>query len=236
MDVAVSPSRESRILDAAGELLLTFGYRKVTVDDVARRAGVGKGTVYLHWASKLELFATVLIRDGAEIVVEQLSVFRTDPAEIQLHRMMRGLFLLVMHRPLARAFYTGDTEVLGALGSDTKIGLQVAAAEAAMMPRYLAALYENDLLADDPAVDPGLMYRLSAAVTGFFLLERLAPPVVDVDLEAKADAVATTVRRGFEPADDPTPEALEAAAPVVIELYERLLADLTRALPEEDTP
>ncbi|WP_410479403.1 helix-turn-helix domain-containing protein [Pseudonocardia sp. H11422] len=26
----------------------------MTVDDVARRAGVGKGTVYLHWASKLE--------------------------------------------------------------------------------------------------------------------------------------------------------------------------------------
>ena len=101
MDVAVSPSCESRILDAAGELLLTFGYRKVTVDDVARRAGVGKGTVYLHWASKLELFATVLIRDGAEIVVEQLSAFRTDPAEIRLHRTMRGLFLLVMHRPLA---------------------------------------------------------------------------------------------------------------------------------------
>ncbi len=60
-------------------------YRRVTID-VARRAGVGKGTVYLHWASKLELFATVLIRDAAEIVVEQLSTFRVDPAEIRLHR------------------------------------------------------------------------------------------------------------------------------------------------------
>ena len=30
-EVAVSQSREARILDAAGGLLLTFGYRKVTV-------------------------------------------------------------------------------------------------------------------------------------------------------------------------------------------------------------
>jgi len=236
MEAVVSQNREARILDAAGELLLAFGYRRVTIDDVARRAGVGKGTVYLHWASKLELFATVLIRDAAEIVVEQISAFRADPAEIRLHRTMRGLFLLVMPRPLARAFYTGDTEVLGALGSDTKIGLQVAADKAAMTPRYLAVLHENGLLADDPATESGLMYRLSAAVTGFFVLERLAPPVVDVDLEAKVDALATTGRRGFEPAADPTPEALETATPVVIELYERLLADLTRSLPEEDRP
>ena len=232
----MSQSRESRILDVAGELLLTFGYRRVTIEDVARRASVGKGTVYLHWASKLELFATVLIRDAAAIVAEQLSALRADPAEIRLHRTMRSLFLLVMRRPLARAFYTGDTEVLGALGTDTKIGLQVAADKAAMMPRYLAVLHQHGLLADDPATDPGLVYRISAVTTGFFLLERLLPAAVDVDLEGKADALATTVRRGFEPATEPTAEALDAAAPVVIDLYEHLLTDLTRHLPEEDPP
>jgi AcrR family transcriptional regulator len=230
----VSQCRQTRILDAAAGLLLTWGYRKVTIEDVARRAGVGKGTVYLHWASKLELFATVLIRDGAAITAEQLTALRAEPAEIRLHRTMRSLFLLVMRHPLARAFYTGDTEVLGALGTDTKIGLQVAADKAAMMPRYLAVLHRHGLLADDPATDPGLVYRLSAATTGFFLLERLLPAAVDVDLEDKADALATTVRRGFEPATEPSAEALEAAAPIVIDLYERLLTDLTRNLPEED--
>ncbi|MGH3931038.1 MAG: hypothetical protein ACRDTF_13800, partial [Pseudonocardiaceae bacterium] len=67
---------------------------------------------------------------------------RADPAEIRLHRTMRSLFLLVMRRPLARAFYTVDGEVLGALGTDTKIGLQVTTDKAAMMPRYLAILHE----------------------------------------------------------------------------------------------
>lgn len=33
------------ILNAAEQLFLQFGYRKVTIDEVARRAGVGKGTI-----------------------------------------------------------------------------------------------------------------------------------------------------------------------------------------------
>ncbi len=235
-EAGVSRTRESRILDAAAELLLALGYRKVTIEDVARRSGVGKGTVYLHWGSKLELFATVLMRDVAEIVVGQLAAFRADPAEVRLHRTMRALFLMVMHRPLARAFYTGDTELLGALSTDSKIGLQVTTDKAAMGPRYMAVLHQHGLLADDPADDPGLLYRFSAATTGSFLLERLLPTSADVDLEVKADALATTVRRGFEPAAEPSRPQLESAAALVIDLYEHMLVDLTRSLPEENRP
>jgi hypothetical protein len=39
-----SPTRADRILDAAGSLLLRHGYRKVNVEDIARQAGIGKGT------------------------------------------------------------------------------------------------------------------------------------------------------------------------------------------------
>lgn len=231
---ATSRSREARILDAAGELLLVFGYRRVTVDDVARRAEVGKGTVYLHWSSKLELFAAVLLREVGQLVAEQLVRMRADPAEIRLHRTLRRMFLLVMRRPLARAFYTGDSELLGALLTDTKIGLRFAAQKAAMGAPYLTVLHEHGLLADDPAAESGLAYRLSAATAGFFLLERMLQAGVDVDLEAKADGLAQVVRRAFEPAGEPDPDELAAAAAAVVELYEHLLAELTGALPEEE--
>jgi AcrR family transcriptional regulator len=229
-----SMSREARILDAAGELLLAFGYRKVTVDDVARRAGVGKGTVYLHWSSKLELFATVLVREAAALTAAQLERLRADPAEVQLHRTMRSLYLLVMRRPLARAFYTGDAELLGALSHDSKIARQVRRDEDALGPPYHAALYEHGLLADDPAGDPAFPYRLSATVAGFFVLERLLP--ADVALDAKADALAVTVRRSFEPVAPPAPAQLAAAAPVVIDLFERLSTGINHTLPVEEQP
>ena len=56
---AAPPNRE-RILDAAERLLGRYGYRKMTVDDVASEAGIGKGTVYLSFPSKEEVvLATV---------------------------------------------------------------------------------------------------------------------------------------------------------------------------------
>lgn len=54
---AVAPRIEVRdaILDAAERLLARFGYRKMTVEDIAREAGIGKGTIYLHFESKEEV-------------------------------------------------------------------------------------------------------------------------------------------------------------------------------------
>jgi hypothetical protein len=39
--------REEHLLVAATTLLVRWGYRKTTIDDVAREAGVGKGIIYL---------------------------------------------------------------------------------------------------------------------------------------------------------------------------------------------
>jgi AcrR family transcriptional regulator len=49
------PETDSRITQAAAELLLERGFDKTTVDDVAGLAGVGKATVYRRWPSKEDL-------------------------------------------------------------------------------------------------------------------------------------------------------------------------------------
>lgn len=49
------PGAAGRIKAAAADLLLERGYERMTVDDVAERAGVGKATVYRRWPSKDEL-------------------------------------------------------------------------------------------------------------------------------------------------------------------------------------
>jgi len=43
------------ILDATDRLLARYGYQKMTIDDLAREVGIGKGSVYLHFASKEEI-------------------------------------------------------------------------------------------------------------------------------------------------------------------------------------
>jgi AcrR family transcriptional regulator len=43
------------ILDATDRFLARFGYKKMTIDELAQTVGIGKGSVYLHFASKEEI-------------------------------------------------------------------------------------------------------------------------------------------------------------------------------------
>ena len=49
------PETDKRIVAAAADLMLQRGFDRMTVDDVAARAGVGKATVYRRWPSKQDL-------------------------------------------------------------------------------------------------------------------------------------------------------------------------------------
>ena len=80
--------RES-ILDATDKLLSTVGYKKMTIDDLAREVGIGKGSVYLHFKSKEEIALSHVDR-----IVERLE-FRlrkiaAEPAscESRIRRML----------------------------------------------------------------------------------------------------------------------------------------------------
>ncbi len=53
--VAVREEVREAILDATDRLLARYGYKKMTIDDLAQEVGIGKGTVYLHFSSKEEV-------------------------------------------------------------------------------------------------------------------------------------------------------------------------------------
>src|SRR5687767_15825836 len=48
-------STREAILDATDRLLAKYGYKKMTIDDLAAEVGIGKGSVYLHFTSKEEI-------------------------------------------------------------------------------------------------------------------------------------------------------------------------------------
>jgi AcrR family transcriptional regulator len=49
-------SKKRAILSAARRLLVSHGFQDLVLDDVAREAGVAKGTLFLHYKGKEELF------------------------------------------------------------------------------------------------------------------------------------------------------------------------------------
>ncbi|MDI6102807.1 helix-turn-helix domain-containing protein [Actinoplanes sp. NEAU-A12] len=225
--------RADRILDAAKDLLLRWGYRRVAIDEIARHAGVGKGTVYLHWRSREQLFFAVGAREAVSMLSTVVTGMRGDPKEIALHRYMRRFFLEAMSRPVLRAIFTRDTDVLGRfLSSPARRPLQSAKLLASR--EYLAVLAENGLLRADLRPED-LDYTLPAVVFGFFGIDPLLSPETHLGLPDKADQLAGTLRHAFGPAKPPPSAQIAAAAPRVIAIFDRHTEDYRRAAYEAST-
>ncbi len=77
----VTGFRRTQILDAARESFARLGLTKTTVDVVAKRAGVGKGTVYLYFKTKQDILRQVLDEDLAELHDRTVPVI-TGPGDI----------------------------------------------------------------------------------------------------------------------------------------------------------
>jgi TetR/AcrR family fatty acid metabolism transcriptional regulator len=89
--------REALILQVAEEVLMEKGYYETSIDEIAARVGIAKGTVYLHFPSKEDLFAAIFERDMQNImdlVEKTLSTNTTARARMEaiLQLLYGGIF------------------------------------------------------------------------------------------------------------------------------------------------
>src|SRR6185369_11944881 len=49
-------ARRAAIVDAAAQVFLRYGFKKTSMDDLARAAGLSRQGLYLHFATKEDLF------------------------------------------------------------------------------------------------------------------------------------------------------------------------------------
>ncbi len=102
------------ILDATERLLARYGYRKMTVEDLAHEVGVGKGTIYLHFASKEEVVLSHV--DGiVDRLKERLQAIARSNATAAI-RLRLMLLTRVLFRFDSIQFYTQSlNDLLAAL-------------------------------------------------------------------------------------------------------------------------
>lgn len=76
-------SIEERILDVAKKEFERFGFKKTTLDEIAKRARISKKSIYQHFASKEELFIRVITREAGAARAEMLKRLSdvSDPLE-----------------------------------------------------------------------------------------------------------------------------------------------------------
>ncbi len=84
------------ILDATDDFLARFGYKKMTIDDLANAVGIGKGSIYLHFASKEEIALSHVDRivERLKSELKIIAAQRTSPGE----RLRQMLLKRVLHR------------------------------------------------------------------------------------------------------------------------------------------
>ena len=90
MKDSVQPrSTRDAILDATDRLLAKYGYKKMTIDDLASEVGIGKGSVYLHFASKEEIALSHIDRIIERLMNRLVSIAASsDIVDKRLRKMM----------------------------------------------------------------------------------------------------------------------------------------------------
>lgn len=88
-DAVQQISTRDAILDATDRLLARHGYKKMTIDDLAREVGIGKGSVYLHFSSKEEIALSHIDRIVERLKAKLRALSEKDSScEVRLRAML----------------------------------------------------------------------------------------------------------------------------------------------------
>ncbi|MEV4835069.1 helix-turn-helix domain-containing protein [Nonomuraea sp. NPDC049486] len=202
-DPARQLERAHLILDAAAELILRWGYDKTTIEDVARAAGVAKGTIYLHWKTRDALFVALLRRDRV-LMVRQVRA----AAPGTLPELIGALTTALLRRPLTRAAVVGDSQMLGKL-TRQKLESGGATEGAAAFDRYLDELAALGAVRSDLGADEGLAL-VTALLYGFLVPQGMRPEEWRLPDERVAELVADAVGRTLGTGAPPDPGVARA--------------------------
>jgi AcrR family transcriptional regulator len=214
--------RAQRILDAASALILRWGYHKTTLDDVSRQAGVAKGTMYLHWKTREELFRALIRREKLKLAEDIKQRITADPAGSTLRGILKHSALALMKRPLLKAILLRDMDVLGKLAHSEQSS--VAHAERLMgFKTYLELLREYGLVRTDLSLR-AQVYMFSAIFMGFFFVAPLMPDEFTLSDEELADLMAETVHCTLEAGRSVLDDALQVVSHTFMQYLDRSMA------------
>jgi AcrR family transcriptional regulator len=83
--------RPKQILDAALAVFAEHGLAAARLDDIAKRAGLSKGTIYLYFPNKEELFREVVRTSVVAYIARAETAFRNEPDAMEsLNTWMEG--------------------------------------------------------------------------------------------------------------------------------------------------
>jgi AcrR family transcriptional regulator len=170
-----NPETDQRITAAAAELMLLRGFERMTVDDVAAKAGVGKATVYRRWPSKDDLAVAAM----AEIYASEMPDVDTGSIRTDLKQSLVTALSFV-NSPRGAAYLR--TSMAEAVRDERIAALYRASAE--RVEKNAAKMYERAIARGEVRrdIDVALVVQWIGGLIGIrAITRRPLPDVEDVD-------------------------------------------------------
>jgi len=92
--------RENALLQSARQLFQEQSWDRVTIAEVARHAGIGKGTVYKHFSSKEALYARLVLDCSRQHLSELRDTANQAPPREAMRHVIRRAFEQLLADPL----------------------------------------------------------------------------------------------------------------------------------------
>ncbi len=202
MEISTSEKsdKHQRILDAALTLFHQKGYEPVSLDEIAREAGIAKGTLYLYFRDKDDLFSSA-IRHVLHITEETLLAAIegiADPFQMLERAARANLEMYAQHRRFFGLFFIISNPTL--VSNRRELFREMMHSQQALLERLAQMLRDAQKRGLIQAgFDPRELASLFASMIGD-AVRRIGFPHADGDLDipATVDTLMAVFRHGVE--------------------------------------
>jgi AcrR family transcriptional regulator len=223
--------RYHRILDVAVRLVERWGYKKTTIDDIAREAGVAKGTIYLHWKTREDLLIALIYRETMQMAGDFRASIGDDLNQLTVKAVVRGLLQALHGHPLVLNLMLGDRENFQEV-SHSKLGLSSTTVKIAVLRHFFVTMREYGLVRTDQEIDQQIK-QFIALCFGFLLTNLYLPEDLHLSLDEQIEGLADSLRAIFAAPVPASPENIQAIQKFFLEQFDQLLVTAQSWSPEE---
>jgi AcrR family transcriptional regulator len=173
-----APERREQLLDATNAIVAEHGFQGVTIQSVARRAGISRPIVYEHFGDLQGLLEALVARETARALAQVSAtalpeLSSGDPRELMLESL-RGYLAAVGEHP-----DTWRLVLMAPEGAPELLRKSIAKGRAAVVDqlvRAVAPLVEGGQMAPDPQLTARLLSTISDDYARLLLTDPKAYP------------------------------------------------------------